>query len=95
LFEKLEAPWRDTHNADPDAKKERILTILTELTVTKNTPDLRTLVTTHQSWAKNNLPVRKNLAHSSDRRGANAAAPVATKNNSRMTETTVNVWGQE
>ena len=33
----------------------------------KNTPDLRTLVTTHQSWAKNNLPERKNLAHSSDR----------------------------
>ena len=28
----------------------------------KNTPDLRTLVTTHQSWAKNNLPERKNLA---------------------------------
>ena len=25
----------------------------------------------------------------------NAAAPVAAKNNSRMTETTVNVWGQE
>jgi hypothetical protein len=23
---------------------------------------LRTLVTTHQSWAKNNLPERKNLA---------------------------------
>ncbi len=35
----------------------------------KNTPDLRTLVTTHQSWAKNNLPERKNLAHNSDRRG--------------------------
>jgi hypothetical protein len=35
----------------------------------KNTPDLRTLVTTHQSLAKNNLPERKNLAHSSDRRG--------------------------
>jgi hypothetical protein len=30
---------------------------------------LRTLVTTHQNWAKNNLPERKNLAHSSDRRG--------------------------
>jgi hypothetical protein len=66
---KLEAPWRDTHNADPGGKKERMLTELTELTVTKNTPDLRTLVTTHQSWAKNNLPERKNLAHSSDRRG--------------------------
>ena len=68
MFEKLEAPWRDTHNADPGGKKERMLTELTELTVTKNTPDLRTLVTTHQSWAKNNLPERKNLAHSSDRR---------------------------
>jgi hypothetical protein len=66
---RLEAPWRDTHNADPGGKKERMLTELTELTVTKNTPDLRTLVTTHQSWAKNNLPERKNLAHSSDRRG--------------------------
>ncbi len=35
----------------------------------KNTPDLRTLVTTHQSWSKNNIPESKNLAHSSDRRG--------------------------
>jgi hypothetical protein len=35
----------------------------------KNIPDLRTLVTTHQSWAKNNIPESKNLAHSSDRRG--------------------------
>ncbi len=25
----------------------------------------------------------------------NTATPVAAKNNSRMTETTVNVWGQE
>jgi hypothetical protein len=25
----------------------------------------------------------------------NAAAPVTAKNNSRMTETTVNVWGQK
>ena len=63
MFEKKEAPWRDAHNADPGGKKERMLTELTELTVTKkNTPDLRTLVTTHQSWAKNNLPERKNLA---------------------------------
>jgi hypothetical protein len=67
--EMLEAPWRDTHNADPGRKKERMLTELTELTVTKNTPDLRTLVTTHQSWVKNNLPERKNLTHSSDHRG--------------------------
>jgi hypothetical protein len=46
----LEAPWRDTHNADPVGKKERMLTELTELTVTKkhtrfadsgnNTPEL-------------------------------------------------------
>jgi hypothetical protein len=35
----------------------------------KNTPDLRTLVTTHQRWATNNLPERKNFATSSDRRG--------------------------
>ena len=26
LFERLEAPWRDTHNADPGGMKERILT---------------------------------------------------------------------
>ena len=38
LFERLEAPWRDTHNADPGGKKERILTELTELTVTKTHP---------------------------------------------------------
>jgi hypothetical protein len=38
LFEKLEAPWRDTHNADPGGKKERMLTELTELTVTKTHP---------------------------------------------------------
>ena len=55
----MEAPWRDTHNADPGGKKERILTELTELTVTKNTPDLRTLVTTHQSERKNNLHPRE------------------------------------
>jgi hypothetical protein len=41
---KLEAPWRDTHNADPGGKKERMLTELTELTVTKNTLDLRSEV---------------------------------------------------
>jgi hypothetical protein len=35
----------------------------------KNTPDLRTLVTTHQRWVKNNLPERKTLVHSSDLRG--------------------------
>ena len=51
MFEKLEAPWRDTHNADPGGKKESMLTELTELTVTKkkhtrfadsgnNTPEL-------------------------------------------------------
>ena len=41
MFEKMEAPWRDTHNADPGGKKERILTELTELTeltVTKTHP---------------------------------------------------------
>jgi hypothetical protein len=35
--ERLEAPWRDTHNADPGGKKERMLAELTELTVTKKT----------------------------------------------------------
>ncbi len=35
--EKLETPWRDTHNADPVGKKERMLTEVTELTVTKKT----------------------------------------------------------
>ena len=47
-------------------KEETELTV-TELTVT-NTPDLRTLARI-QSWAKNNLPERKNFATSSDRRG--------------------------
>jgi hypothetical protein len=32
------SPWRDTHNADPGGKKERMLTELTELTVTKTHP---------------------------------------------------------
>ena len=52
-------------------KEETELTVteltVTELTVT-NTPDLRTLARI-QSWAKNNLPERKNFATSSDRRG--------------------------
>jgi hypothetical protein len=69
LFEKLDAPWRDTHNADPGGKKEKNLDRIDRIDSNKNTPDLRTLVTTHQSWAKNNLPERENLAHSSDRRG--------------------------
>jgi uncharacterized Fe-S cluster protein YjdI len=38
LFEKMEAPWRDAHNADPGRKKERILTELAGLTVTKTHP---------------------------------------------------------
>jgi hypothetical protein len=38
LFEKLEEPWRDTHNSDPVGKKERMLTELIELTVTKTHP---------------------------------------------------------
>jgi hypothetical protein len=38
LFEMMEAPWRDAHNADPSRKKERILTELAELTVTKTHP---------------------------------------------------------
>jgi hypothetical protein len=35
---KLETPWRDTHNTDPVGKKERMLTELTEVTVTKTHP---------------------------------------------------------
>ncbi len=61
LFEKLEVPWRDTHNADPGGKKERMMTELTELTVTKNTPDLRTLVTTHQILGKEQPPREEKL----------------------------------
>jgi hypothetical protein len=35
---RLDAPWKNTHNVNPDGKKERILTELTELTVTKTHP---------------------------------------------------------
>ncbi len=38
VVRKVEAPWRDTHNADPGGKKEEMLTELTELTVTKTHP---------------------------------------------------------
>ena len=53
----------------PRRKEGKNIDRIDRIDSNKNTPDLRTLVTTHQSWAKNNLPERKNLAHSSDRRG--------------------------
>ena len=46
---------------------------MTELTVTKTHPICGLRQRQHQSWAKNNLPERKNLAHSSDRRGLQTA----------------------
>ncbi len=48
----MEAPWRDAHNADPGRKKERILTEVAELTVTKTRRKnltLSTFVDTSQS----------------------------------------------
>ncbi len=53
----------------PRLKEEKNIDRIDRIDGNKNTPDLWTLVTTHQICVKNNLPERKNLAHSSDRRG--------------------------
>ena len=58
----MEAPWRERTQCRPGQKEGKNIDRIGRVDSNKNTPDLRTLVTTHQSWAKNNLPERKNLA---------------------------------